>query len=62
MPVMLPETSLVEGWASCWQMVKACTGPPAISAAPDKGLHRIKLIAQTQTGEKLTLYEQSHAL
>jgi len=36
--------------------------PPAISAAPDKGLHCIKLTAQTPTGEKLTLYEQSHAL
>ncbi|MCP4409223.1 MAG: caspase family protein [Gammaproteobacteria bacterium] len=33
-----------------------------LAAAPAKGLHPVPLTAQTQTGEKLALYEQSHAL
>lgn len=35
---------------------------PRATAVPAKGIHRIKLTAQTQSGEKVALYDQSHAL
>lgn len=49
-------------WGLFQLLALAWICPPAISAAPEKGLHRITLTAQIQTGEKLTLYEQNHAL